>query len=275
MPTHKRLYIITGKGGVGKTTMSLALCKKLNDLGHPVRYTFFQNSSLSKDSKEFNQGQKLATKLGVDIFPLNLNQCAGKYIAKKLGSKTISSWIIKTPFFKSLVNMIPGFSYLIFLGQILEDLNNDPKLIVVLDSPSSGHALTMLEATKNFKDIFKSGAVFDDTNKMLNKLYEPNFTQIHILGLPTQMAIHESIELKEQIREIRETPVDIICNNCYGTIPGIEQEILPDFLKNKSIIEESILADYSDTIDSTITHSTKLVQIDVIKDLVPLIENLV
>ena len=55
-----------------------------------------------------------------------------KYISSKLKSDIIASWIMKTPFAKSLFNIIPGIGYMIFLGHIIWMLEQD-ELNAILD----------------------------------------------------------------------------------------------------------------------------------------------
>ena len=156
MKTHKRLYIFTGKGGVGKTSLAMAMTKHLEALGLNPKYnSFFQDPDRS-----------LWKKLNLPVLDIDLNTSAEMYIGRKLNSKTIASWIMKTHFFKSLFQMIPGLGHMILLGHIIDDLEKDPKLIIVLDSPASGHALTMFESSSNFKKIFRAGMIVKDIDKM-------------------------------------------------------------------------------------------------------------
>ena len=97
---------------------------------------------------------------------------AETYIAKKLSSEMVAGWIMKTPFFKSLFNMIPGLGMMILLGHIIEKLQNDPDLHIVMDSPSSGHAITMFESSHNFKEMFGKGMIVDDINRMHQFIYD-------------------------------------------------------------------------------------------------------
>lgn len=275
MDPIKNLYIFTGKGGVGKTTLSFSFAKYLQDSGRKVKYTYFQSSSINDSYKEFNQGQSLGESLGIECQGLDLKECAQTYVSKKLKSETIGKWVVKTPFFKALVNMIPGFNYLIYLGKVLEELSEDPNLTIILDSPSSGHALTMLEATHNFSEIFQSGVVFEDTKKMIDLMFQDNFLQVNILTIPTLMAIHESEELNSSLQKITHINSKIICNNSFYNIPNIQESQLPDFLAIKIDNELQAVKEFSETISAYIAHTPSLTQEQIAKDIVPSMKNLV
>lgn len=273
MSTFKNLYIFTGKGGVGKTTLALSFCEYLKSQNQNYLYVYFHSQVAEKKIHHATNLENLIKQNNIDSLPLNLLDCAEKYIAKKLKSKTIAKWIIKTPFFSSLISMIPGFSYVIYLGQILEFLVDDPKRIVVLDSPSSGHALTMLESTKNFNDIFQDGIIYQDTGRMLETMRTKGFTKINIITIPTQLAINEAIELKEKIQTLEDYDTEIYCNNALSTLTLTHD--LPSALKEKIANEKLALSDFTSSIQSNIKYSTKAEPIEVIKDLVPSLESLV
>src|SRR5690606_11184672 len=126
-----------------------------------------------------------------------------------------------------LINMVPGFTYLIFLGKVLEMGNEDPNLIVVLDAPASGHALTMIESTTNFQEIFKSGVIFEDTAKMLSRLNDPKYTQIHVVTLPGVLAWQEAVELKESLKNRTPVDISITVNNCLYPLVADKINELP------------------------------------------------
>ncbi len=231
----KRLYIFTGKGGVGKTTLSLAFTRWLVEQGHQATYLTLSQQALRDETE-------VETKLpiGWQSIPhnhLELEDCAEGYITKKLGSQLLARWIVRTAFFRALVNMLPGFGYVISIGKMLEMLQAAPQLIIVLDAPASGHALTMMEATGNFREIFQAGLVFDDTEKMLKRLYDPEHTGIRIFTLPTTMALHEAIELKNAIHHLAPLDAKIFLNHSLETW-GTELQGAPAALAAKLQLEQ-------------------------------------
>ena len=266
MDLTKRLYIFTGKGGVGKTTLSLAFCKHLEAQNKKYLYTYIQSNKLELKQKGLTQQIPSEIKQ----LELNLKDCSKGYIAKKLNSDTIANWITKTPFYQSLINMIPGFSYVIYLGQLMELLEQDPELIIVLDSPSSGHTITMLEATKNFSQIFQSGPIYNDTQKMIERLESPNYVKINIICLPTLLAIHEGQELREELNKLHKFNIQILANNI---LTSYENENLPSFLLTKIKNEKEAL--HEEPHLASIPYSTAPTQTQILKEIVPMVQSLV
>jgi hypothetical protein len=271
-PTPRRLYIFTGKGGVGKTTLSKAFVRHLKNLNHEAIYLTFKNQSLSENHDEKNSS--LETN-GIREVYLDLEECAKGYIERRLNSSLIAGWIVKTPFFRALVNMIPGFNYLIYLGKILEMGKDNPNLIVILDAPASGHALTMVESTTNFQHIFESGVIFEDTHKMLSRLNDPNYTKIHVVSLASQMSWQEAIELKSGIEQRSPVEVSITVNNCLW--PLVEQNLsdLPPGLKLKALNEKELLQDHAPDMLCVLPHSLESFSQGIEMDLVGSLSKLI
>lgn len=271
MDQLRRLYIFTGKGGVGKSTLSKAFVRYLLGQNQNAVYLTFQSQSLG----EVHKGTIDRTVNGIREISLDLEECARTYIEKKLNSKMIASWIVKTPFFRALINMVPGFTYLIYLGKVLEMGHQDPSLIVVLDAPASGHALTMVESTTNFKQIFESGIIFEDTGKMLALLNDENYTKIHIISLPSPMSWQEAIELRSGLKERTPVSVNISVNNCL--FPLLESHLaqLPEGLKNKIINEKELVDKNRSEMQCVLTHSLGRDSAAIEADLVGSLEKLV
>lgn len=270
--TPRRLYIFTGKGGVGKTTLSKAFVRYLNEHDHEAVYLTFKNSALSETQKE-NTTETVVD--GIREISLDLEDSARGYIEKRLNSKLIASWVVRTPFFRALINMVPGFNYLIYLGKVLEMGHANPRLIVVLDAPASGHALTMVESTTNFQQIFESGIIFEDTNKMLSRLNDPDYTKIHVVSLPSQMSWQEAIELKSGLRERTPVEVDIVVNNALYPLVESSLNDLPPGLKEKALNEKNLIEQHQSEMRCILTHSlginSKSVELDLVGSLSKLI----
>ncbi len=267
----RRLYIFTGKGGVGKTTLSKSFARYLVEHDHEAVYLTFKNQSLG----EHHQGTSEKMVSGIKEIYLDLEEAARGYIEKRLNSKLIASWIVKTPFFRALINMVPGFSYLIYMGKILEMQKEDPRLIVVLDAPASGHALTMVESTTNFKQIFESGIIFEDTGKMLALLNDPEFTKIHVVSLPSIMSWQEAVELRSGLKERTPVEVDITVNNCLYPLLEKHLDQLPEGLRQKAINEKMLIEQNQSEMLCILPHSLGQDGVSIESDLVGSLSKLI
>lgn len=257
---YRRLYIFTGKGGVGKTTLAMSFTKQLQLEGKNVLYyCFYQLPE-----------KKLWDALKLPVLELDLEKSAETYIGRKLNSKTIASWIMMTHFFKSLFQILPALGHMILLGHIIDELENNPNLIVVLDSPASGHALTMFESSTNFKNIFKTGLIVKDIERMQNFLNNESNIATYIIANPTDLAITEARDLQ---KELSEKTSSIIINNSYKKffeLNHLETATLPSFLESKLTAEKEM-----NLTAITFPHLTTNVPEELIRELMPYTKELV
>ncbi len=245
----KQLYIVTGKGGAGKTTLSLALSLILLRQGKKIKYHCF-------DQAQFPQ---ISNQLQIPILDLAVEESMKIYVGRKLHSDTIASMVLKAPFFKSTFSMIPGLGQMILLGHIIDLLEKDPDLIIVLDSPSSGHAMTMLDSMQNFKNIFHSGILVKDINRMENFIYNQKKVEIIISSLPTNMAMNESLDLKNFFQEKGIKDISIVLNESLNHNDLMQKTYtdLPFFLKKKIENETEVLRLFNEHVTNVLPYIFK------------------
>lgn len=240
----KNLYILTGKGGVGKTSMGMGLTLALKNLGKKVIYSSFDQ----------RPDEKLLVRLGIPFVSLDLLPSTQLYVEKKLGSKFIAKWILKTPFFHSLLEMIPGMHHMILLGHLVDMLESDKDLIIVIDSPSSGHALTMIESPINFREMFRSGPIVNDINRMLALINSHDKIEIIIATIATKMSLEEAKELKKHFSKMGIVNIGIILNSALFKNACLAEKyvLLPTFFQKKIDLEKQISQQYEHEIEGII-----------------------
>ncbi len=245
-----RLFIISGKGGTGKTTLSFALSKLLLERGKKVQYTAFDHEV---DYSALDE-------LGIPYFETTVEKSCEKYIGLKLKSETIAKWIMKTPFFSALFSILPSLGSMILLGHYIKELENDPDLVIVLDSPATGHAKSMIEATHNFKEIFKAGVLVHDIHRMHDFLHKKEHVKSFICSLPTEMSLQEAGELKSFMMQKNLTNTSIILNN-YIKSPNSNMSFINGKISSETEIIDHFTksSEISQRIPKIFSHQTKLV----------------
>lgn len=265
-PNH-RLYIFTGKGGVGKTTLSLAFAKYLLNDKKKVLYNAFDQE----------EPTTLCKSQGIPSFKLDLKKSAEVYLGHKLNSPILAAGIVRTPFFVSLLQVLPGLGHLIMLGHIFYQLKSDPDLYIVMDSPPSGHALTMFESPRTFKDIFKSGLLVKDIEAMLNFILDDAILKTTVVSLPTEMALQEGIELADSLKSYPLKNVSLIINNLIkinSKINDAHSSDLPPFLEKIINMQEEVVSSSPVRIDTTIPYIISNDTSDIVNSLTPFMEEL-
>lgn len=228
----KRLYFFTGKGGTGKSLLCMAFAQLLKseaESSHKIKII-----SLEPPEKANN-----------NIHTLDLESSIKKYLSIKLG-QLVARGILKTPFFSSALQMAPGFHYLVYLGDMLYQLKDDPNLIILFDCPSSGHTLTLFQSLSIFKKIFQKGILYEDIIFMEKMLMSKDFYQIIVCGLADPIPMIESLELKEKLIQLKYDHIKIYINRTFAFYPSLNS--LPNYWKNRIQQEKDFFIKYKNSI---------------------------
>jgi len=193
----KRLSLFTGKGGVGKSSCSLAYAKMLQEKKLTVHYVTF--------SPGFTQKIDLCEKLDIIYEDLQFQNALKEYLIQKTGTEFFSSILMESSFFKALLNIQPSFEYLVLISKLVNEILKNENEFFILDSPSTGHALSMIESIFNYEKIFTIGPLKKDILKVKNFLTNPDLIDYFIVANPEEMSLEESHGLSESFLKIDPT----------------------------------------------------------------------
>jgi|GEM_PF-3047805 len=178
-PLPKVLFV-SGKGGVGKTLFT-------QSLGAFLR-------------KEYPNLNIILSNLEDSFFSPLLS--VQEYLKLRLHSDKIAQWITESSFFNSIYQMTPGLQTVCCMGHLYFQATHAlGPTIYLIDSPSSGHLLSLFESIRIFTEIFQKGILFDDLIKMKNFFWNSNETQIFLLCGPHPIIYTETQELMASLTQ--------------------------------------------------------------------------
>lgn len=257
----RQIYALTGKGGVGKSSLALGLAHRLALEGKKVLY-----NALDRPAPE-----DVCRQLGIDFFNLNVRESTQRYLARKLKTQTVASWLLKIPFVEALFDITPSLASLVLMGDIVHRAEEGKgEFHLVLDLPATGHALSLFEASHHFRSILESGSLADDIDSIHILLRRSGFMKVIIPSLPTALSAQESLELRESLKKIHLIDIDLLINNSYRAsshLQGPGNRSLPDFLKKKIALEEEALRNWEGEFTHTVPHLFENNSLDIIKSI--------
>jgi anion-transporting ArsA/GET3 family ATPase len=223
--SDRRFIFVTGKGGVGKTTVTAALALSLAARGKRVLVAMCgaheRLSSLLGTpaiGHDLQQVRELiwATKIDPDISMAEYGQLV-------IRVRAVTRMVFDNQVTKSLFRAIPGIHGWAMLGKAWyhsTELGDDGKPVydtVLFDAPSTGHGLDMLRIPKVILAVAPPGVLRRDAERAWQQLRDPDYSGVVVVSWPEDLPVTETLELLEALRtELRMPLARLIVN---GTLP--------------------------------------------------------
>jgi anion-transporting ArsA/GET3 family ATPase len=220
---QKRLIVVVGKGGTGRTTLSAALALLLAERGRNV--LLYQANSKEKLSGLMGGppvGQAIV-RLRDKLWAVNPNptDTIHEYGLMILRYETIYRMVFENRVSKALVRAIPGIDDYALLGKMwfhtTEEIGGRWTYdTIVFDAPATGHASTMLRIPRAILDAVPEGPLTRDALKVKALLEDPVRTGTLMCTLAEEMPTNETIELAERLdKEMNIRPSAVVVNQLY------------------------------------------------------------
>ena len=215
------LLFVTGKGGVGKTTLAAAIAEVAAREGRRVLVcemdakgalaTAFEVAELSFDPTEIDDGLWAMTMSTED----SLREYLRLYVRIPLIGRI--SALAST--FDFVADAAPGVKEILAIGKICFEVRERNYDLVVVDAEASGHVVSQIGAPRVIADLVQVGLVRDQTEWMLDILDDPARTGVAVVTTPEEMPVTESIELLDRLLdETGAHPVAVLANR---TLPAM------------------------------------------------------
>jgi anion-transporting ArsA/GET3 family ATPase len=222
----RKLLVLTGKGGVGKTTVSAALGLLAAERGlHTIVVEMGQQQRLGElfgvAPEEAGAEIELRENLwSVSIDPDRallewLQSLSGRVSGRVLASSgTFQYFAAAAPGARELISMVT-------IWKLTESRRGGRKPegydLVILDAPATGHALGMLHSPQTFGAIARVGPIASQTRQVGELLADQARSAYLAVALPTEMAVTETLELQDGLQQQIDRSLDAVVIN--GTLP--------------------------------------------------------
>ncbi|MCO5143068.1 MAG: arsenical pump-driving ATPase GET3 [Oligoflexia bacterium] len=215
--------IISGKGGSGKSTISLALAHRLaaqgkkiwlveigrkRDKAYSRLTTTLRRRQIHHEPTTVNLPQ---TNLSIDASILDPTQSLSEYVDLKLPTGGLAGVLLNNKITASFLEVVPGLPDLVSLGKLWHMVTKNPKIYdhIILDAPASGHAISLLRSPENFERITKMGPIYKDAKQMRETLSDQSISLLILCTLAEEMALQESSETEVHLKKLFPRPLHI------------------------------------------------------------------
>lgn len=221
---EKRLVFITGKGGVGKSTVATALGLLASRRG--LRTIVAELSSQERVQNAFeHHGERFReVPLAPGLFTISIDpqDAMEEYLRIKAGA--VGHLLNSSRLFHAFAMATPGMRELLSIGKVWELAQLERKTrgaapydFVVVDAPSTGHGVGILRTPRTFADIARMGPIARQGRSIAATIADPQFTGVVAVSTPEEMAVNETLALRDALRRDHMGLDLVIVNALYPT----------------------------------------------------------
>src|SRR5207342_2482693 len=218
----KRVVFVTGKGGVGKTTVAVALGLRAAAEG---KRTIVCEVAAQENASRFFEHAEVGfheVEMAENLWAISIDpdEAMREYVLLQLRVRAMRDMLFRSRIFTYLAAATPGLRELVTIGKIWEVSQPDRKVkkgreydLVIVDAPATGHGVGFLQTPRTFAAIARVGPIHSQAQQLDRLITNQKNTGVAIVALPEEMPVNESATLERDLIDDVGVAVDRVYMN--------------------------------------------------------------
>ncbi|HVX23515.1 MAG TPA: ArsA family ATPase [Acidimicrobiales bacterium] len=235
-----RLVFVTGKGGVGKTTVTAGLAQLAAQHGKRVLACEVDAKGDLSSLFEGPPTRFVEREVAPGVFAMSMDTEASlrEYLKLNLKIPVVGRIGPLAKAFDFVATAAPGVREILTVGKLCWEVREGHYDLVVVDASATGHIVGQLAAPQAINDLVKVGLIRTQTDWMLDILSDPARTGLVAVATPEEMPVAETLELAHRVAE--ETTVRlsaVVVNRVLPELFGRDEEQVFEVLSRPAATE--------------------------------------
>ncbi len=219
---EKRLLFVTGKGGVGKSTVAIALGLAAARQGLRTIVAELASQEHAQHAFERNGSRFDELRLAEHLFTISIDpqHAMEEYLRVKVG--TLGQALSSSRLFSAFAMATPGMRDLLSIGKVWElaqferrTAGGSPYDLVIVDAPASGHGVALLSTPATFASIARVGPIAHQARTIAETIADHDVTGVIAVATAEEMPVNETIALSRSLLEDGLDLDAVIVNGLY------------------------------------------------------------
>jgi anion-transporting ArsA/GET3 family ATPase len=205
----RQLIFVTGKGGVGKTTIAAALAWLAADRGKRTLVCEIEAKGDLPDFFETAPTRFEEREIAPNLWAMSMDTEASlrQYLSLQLKIPIVARMGPIAKMFDFVASAAPGVREIVTVGKLCWEVRERHWDTIIVDASASGHVVGQLAAPQAINQLVQVGLVRQQTGWMMDILGDPDITGVVVVATPAEMPVSETLQLTARLRE--ETNVDL------------------------------------------------------------------
>jgi anion-transporting ArsA/GET3 family ATPase len=200
----RRLLIISGKGGVGKTTIAAALgvMASRHDLRVLVAEIEGKNALSSLLAAPPLTSEPHELRPGLWAMHVSPEEALSEYFEVQFHAKRVVKPLVTSQLVYYVTHAAPGLRDILMLGKIWYQVARKGEFdLAILDTPAAGHAVSMLRSPEGFLEAVPVGTLAGHARRVSEWLHDPEQVAVHLVSLAEETPVKETLETTRLLEE--------------------------------------------------------------------------